>query len=39
MTASVLRELAPGNSLDDVLARTGARLIVPTAVPQMQLAA
>ncbi|MFY9779594.1 MAG: 3-oxoacid CoA-transferase subunit B [Candidatus Baltobacteraceae bacterium] len=35
----VLRELAPGVSLGEVLAHTEARLIVPSAVPSMQLAA
>jgi acetate CoA/acetoacetate CoA-transferase beta subunit len=35
----VLRELAPGVSLNEVMARTAARLIVPSAIPRMQLAA
>jgi acetate CoA/acetoacetate CoA-transferase beta subunit len=35
----VLRELAPGVSLDEVVARTDARLIVHPAIPQMRMAA
>jgi acetate CoA/acetoacetate CoA-transferase beta subunit len=35
----VLRELAPGVSLDEVMARTEARLIVHSAIQGMQLAA
>jgi len=34
----VLRERAPGVSVADILAATGARLLVPESVPEMQLA-
>jgi acetate CoA/acetoacetate CoA-transferase beta subunit len=33
-----LRERAPGVTIDDILAATGARLLVPESVPEMQLA-
>jgi acetate CoA/acetoacetate CoA-transferase beta subunit len=34
----VLRERGPGVAVEDVLAATAARLIVPEAVPEMTLA-
>ena len=34
----VLRERAPDVSLAEILAATGARLLVPESVPEMQLA-
>jgi acetate CoA/acetoacetate CoA-transferase beta subunit len=34
----VLRERAPGVSLDEILAATGAQLMIPETVPEMCLA-